>query len=111
MLVREELDTVFGQGQFIISATTCDPGAKEKGQIMSGIHRGPKEEGRDEGKVGKSTRLCLRIRWRVGLTRYGPHRLMCLNVWPIGRGRIRRCGLVGVGVALLEEVYHSGGGL
>jgi hypothetical protein len=51
---------------------------------------------------------------------YGPHKLMCLNkpmgcrewdmvvwiclahgVWPI-----RRCGLVGVGVALLKEVCH-----
>ena len=28
-----------------------------------------------------------------------------------GSGTIRRCGLVGVGVALLEEVCHCGGGL
>ena len=29
----------------------------------------------------------------------------------LGSGTIRRCGLVGVGVALLEEVHHCGGGL
>jgi hypothetical protein len=31
---------------------------------------------------------------------------MCLNAWPIGSGTIRRCGLIGVGMVLLEEVYH-----
>jgi hypothetical protein len=34
-----------------------------------------------------------------------------LNVLGPGRGTIWRCGLVGVGVALLEEVCHFGGGL
>ena len=29
---------------------------------------------------------------------------MCLNVWPIGSDTIRRCVLVGIGVALLEEM-------
>jgi hypothetical protein len=29
-----------------------------------------------------------------------------LSVYPIGSVTIRRCGLVGVGVALLEEVCH-----
>jgi hypothetical protein len=38
--------------------------------------------------------------------RNGPHRLACLNAWPMGV-----CGLVGVGVALLEEVCHREGGL
>ena len=33
-----------------------------------------------------------------------PHRLMCLNSWPMGSCTIRRTGVVGVGVALLEEV-------
>ena len=28
-----------------------------------------------------------------------------------GSGTSRRCGLVRVGVTLLEEVYHCGGGL
>ena len=42
-----------------------------------------------------------------GLNRYGPHRLMYLNAWPT----ISRCGLVGVGVILLEEVCHCAGGL
>jgi hypothetical protein len=44
-----------------------------------------------------------------GLNRYGPY--MCLNALPIESGIIRRGGLVGVGVDLLEEVYHYGGGL
>jgi hypothetical protein len=30
---------------------------------------------------------------------------------PIGSDATRRCGLVRVGVALLEEVHHSAGGL
>lgn len=29
----------------------------------------------------------------------------------IGSGIIRRCGFVGVGMALLEEVYHCSDGL
>jgi hypothetical protein len=41
-----------------------------------------------------------------GLKRNAPHRLMCLNAWPIRNGTIRKCGLVGVGVAWLEEVWH-----
>lgn len=28
------------------------------------------------------------------------------NAWPIGSGAIRRCSLIGVGVALREEVCH-----
>jgi hypothetical protein len=35
---------------------------------------------------------------------------MCLKAWPTGRGTIRRFGLAGVGVALLEEVCLYGGG-
>jgi hypothetical protein len=31
--------------------------------------------------------------------------------WPIESDTIRRCGLVGIGVALLKEVSHCGGGL
>ena len=45
------------------------------------------------------------------LSRVGPHRFMCLNVWPMGRGIIGSCGLVGVGVAFLEEVCHCAGSL
>jgi hypothetical protein len=41
-----------------------------------------------------------------GLTRYGPHRLLCLNAWPMGSNTIRRYDLIGGGVALLEEVCH-----
>jgi hypothetical protein len=33
---------------------------------------------------------------------------MCLNTWPIENGIIRRDDLIGVGVALLEEVCHCG---
>lgn len=41
-----------------------------------------------------------------GLYRNGPHRLVCLNSWPIGSGPVRRCGHVGVGMAFLEELCH-----
>jgi hypothetical protein len=34
-----------------------------------------------------------------------------LNMLGPGSGNISRCGLVGVGVALLEEMCHCGGGL
>ena len=34
-----------------------------------------------------------------------------LNMHSPGNGTTRRCGLNGVGVALLEEVCHCGGGL
>jgi hypothetical protein len=34
-----------------------------------------------------------------------------LNMLGPGHGIIRRCGLVGVGVALLGELCHCGGGL
>ena len=34
-----------------------------------------------------------------------------LNILGPGIGNIRRRGLIGVGVALLEEVCHFGGGL
>ena len=32
--------------------------------------------------------------------RYGPHRLMCLNAWPIRIGAIRKCDLVGESLLL-----------
>ena len=32
------------------------------------------------------------------LNMYGPHRLTCLNTWPIGSSNIRRCALVEVDV-------------
>jgi hypothetical protein len=34
-----------------------------------------------------------------------------LNMLGAGSGTIRRCGLVAIGVALLEEVCHCGSGL
>jgi len=40
-----------------------------------------------------------------------PHRLVCLNAWSIGSGTMRMGDLIGVGVALLEEGCHCGGGL
>jgi hypothetical protein len=46
-----------------------------------------------------------------GLNRHGPHRLRRLSAWLIQSGTIRRCGLVEVGVALLERVCHWEGGL
>jgi hypothetical protein len=46
-----------------------------------------------------------------GLNRYGPYSLICLYTWSIRTGTVGRCGLVGVGMVLLEEVCHYGGGL
>ena len=45
-----------------------------------------------------------------GLNRNGPYRLVCLNAWPIKNSTIRRCNLVGVSLAFLEEVCHCGVG-
>lgn len=43
----------------------------------------------------------------LNLNRFGPHRIMCLNVWPKMNGNIRRCGLVRIDVALAEDVCVS----
>lgn len=40
------------------------------------------------------------------LSRYGSHRFMCLNAWPMGSDTNRRYGLIGESVAELEEVWH-----
>jgi hypothetical protein len=54
--------------------------------------------------------LCMYVCvWCSTLNRYGPHRFMCWDAWPISFGTIRRYGLVGVGMALLEKVCHCGG--
>lgn len=45
-----------------------------------------------------------------GLNRYGPYKLICLNAWPLGSGTVRRCGLSGVSVALLENHVTLGVG-
>ena len=47
---------------------------------------------RDVGKCG-------------GLNRYDPHRLMCLNAWPVESDTIRRCGLVGGSVSLWRQSF------
>ena len=39
-----------------------------------------------------------------------PHGLISLNAWPTGSSAVRRCGFIGGGVALLEEVCHCGDG-
>ena len=49
---------------------------------------------RDVGKCG-------------GLNRYDPHRLMCLNAWPVGSDTIRRCGLVGGSVSLWRQSFKT----
>ena len=46
-----------------------------------------------------------------GLNRLGPRRFMYLDAWPTGTDTIRRCVLVGIGVALMEEVLDCGGEL
>lgn len=40
-----------------------------------------------------------------GLDQFGPHRLMCLNMCPTENGTVRRCGLVWVAMAFLEEMW------
>ena len=40
-----------------------------------------------------------------GLNRFGPHRLMCLNAWPIGSGTIRLVPFL-YHMVLLEDVCH-----
>ena len=45
-----------------------------------------------------------------GLNRCDPHGLMCLNAWLMYSSTIRKYGLVGIGVALLEKVCHWGAG-
>ena len=48
--------------------------------------------------------------WRMSCTANVEQRLWWFEyAWPMGSGIIRRCGLVEIGVALLEEVcYHVG---
>ena len=55
-----------------------------------------------------STHIVAHIHLRGGLTTNDSHMIECLA---IGSGTIRRCGLGGVGVVLLEKVYCYGGGL
>ena len=43
------------------------------------------------------------------MTRNSHHRLIHLSAWPPRNGTFRRCGLVGIGVDLLEEMCHCGG--
>lgn len=45
-----------------------------------------------------------------GGNRYAPHRLMCLNTWPMGNGTIRRNGLVGVDVLCWRKCVTMGVG-
>jgi hypothetical protein len=53
-------------------------------------------------------RLSFSIIYCGDLNRTDPHRLMWLTVWTIRSGTIRRCSLMGEGVALLEEVCQCG---
>jgi hypothetical protein len=41
------------------------------------------------------------------LNRFGYHRFMCLNAWPMRSGTIRRCGLVGGSVSLWRQALRS----
>jgi hypothetical protein len=52
--------------------------------------------------------MCLYIKLTrcAGLNEIGSHRLIYLNVSSLGSGTIRRYGLVGVDVALLEKMCH-----
>jgi hypothetical protein len=48
---------------------------------------------------------------RGDLNGFDAHSLMSLNTWPMDHGTVSRHGLVGVAVALLEEVCPHGGRL
>jgi hypothetical protein len=45
------------------------------------------------------------------MNKFVPHRFMCMNAWPIRNDTIIKYNLVGVGVALLQEVCHWKGKL
>jgi hypothetical protein len=45
-----------------------------------------------------------------GLNRCGSHSLLFLNAWCIGSGTTRKCGPVGVGVALVMKICQCGMG-
>ena len=87
--------------------------------LLRGLHSQHEVEGHSDQSSGDGTwHICHSERWRIassaaglsfdrecgGLNRFGLHRPVCLNVWPIGSDTIKRCGLVG-------EVCHCGGGL
>jgi hypothetical protein len=55
--------------------------------------------------------ICWHIICCGGWNRFDPHRFTCLKAWLIGNSTIKMYGLVGVGLTLLEEVYHCGGRL
>ena len=61
----------------------------------------------ENNKKRKTLKFVIKpVRGDGGLNRYGPQ-----NAWSIKSDMIRRHGLAGVGVTLLEEVCHCGGGL
>lgn len=55
--------------------------------------------------------ICTSSTERTGWTRFCMLLWWFEYTWPKGSGTIRMCGLVVVGVALLEEVHHCWGGL
>jgi hypothetical protein len=46
--------------------------------------------------LGNIANIYFPVPYCSGLNKNGPHRLMSLNVWPIGSGTIRLYGLVGI---------------
>jgi hypothetical protein len=70
--------------------------------------------GHSETEMVSLATFPVRTDWALGccgaMNRNQLHRLLCLNAWLRGSDTTRRCGLVEVGVALLEEVCHWGMG-
>ena len=44
--------------------------------------------------------VCICVYTNSYLNKYDLHRVMCVDVWPIGNGSIMRCGLVGESMTL-----------
>ena len=51
--------------------------------------------------------VCVSVAVSGALSKYGLHRLMCVNAWPMGSGTIRRCDLVGGTVLLWGWALRS----
>ena len=89
-----------------------EPTLQQQEHETMNSHNGPRSreaEARTRGSFQRPSPTDLPLLARHGgLNRNGPYILMCMNAWPIRSGTIRRYGLVGVGVVLLEEVCHCG---
>lgn len=59
--------------------------------------------------VSQQSFLLKNVEEYSGLTRYGPHRLMCSCAWYMGSGTIRKCGFVVLTIIIWQEMCHYEG--